>query len=188
MSNNLENKNLVFQALHWKPYHISRDEDSEDSETYQKADLPGYYTIDCYGKTLLGKNVYIKIMGFTPHFYIKIPDEYQKKWGRVQINKLIAELKNMIYYKYTDTLINHDIVKRLDMDGFKNGKKEYFVRLIFNNWDGMKRYSWLFNKAIRIRSLAKESIKYKLYESSISITKFLYKNANTYSGKYAKNL
>ena len=167
MSNNLEENNLVFQALHWTPYHIDRDEDSEDSETYQKSDLPGYYTIDCYGKTLAGKDVFVKIMGFTPHFYIKIPEEYQKKWGKREINKLVEELKNMIYYKYKDTLLKYDVVKRLDMDGFKNGKKDLFLRLIFNNWDGMKRFSWLFNKAIRIRSLAKESIKYKLYESNL---------------------
>ena len=167
MSKNLEKDNLIFQALSWKPYHIDRDEDSEDSESHDNMDLPGYYTMDCYGKTLDEKNVYIKIMGYTPHFYIKIPEEYQRKWGKIQINKLVEELKNMIYYKYKDTLLKYDVVKRMDMDGFRNGKKEYFLRLIFNNWDGMKRFSWLFNKSIRIRSLAKESIKFKLYESNL---------------------
>ena len=76
MSKNLEKENLIFQALSWKPYHIDRDEDSEDSESQDNTDLPGYYTMDCYGKTLDGKDVYIKIMGYTPHFYIKIPEEY----------------------------------------------------------------------------------------------------------------
>ncbi len=167
MSENLEKKNLIFQALSWEPYHIDREEDSEDSESQDNSNLPGYYTIDCYGKTLDGDDIYIKIMGFTPHFYIKIPEEYQRKWGKIQINKLVEELKSMIFWKYKDTLLKYDVVKRMDMDGFRNGKKEYFLRLIFNNWDGMKRFSWLFNKSIRIRSLAQESIKFKLYESNL---------------------
>jgi DNA polymerase elongation subunit (family B) len=157
---------LIFQANKWDSYHIDRDIDSEDSESSNNNDLPGYYTMDCYGKTLKGKDIYIKILGFTPHFYIKIPDEYQKKWGNLHLNKLINYLQNNIYFKYKDTLIKHDVIKRYDMDGFTNNKKFRYLRLIFNNYDGMKRYSWLFNKALKIRSLDNIYIKYKLYESN----------------------
>ena len=172
MSKNIEEDNLVFQALSWKPYHIDRGEDSEDSPSSENYNLPGYYTIDCYGKTLKGKDVYLRINGFTPHFYVKIPDEYRKKWGRLQINKLIEQLKDIMMasgsFKYVDTLIKYDTVKRLDMDGFTNGEKSKFIRLIFNNWDGMKRFSWLFNKSIRIRLQGKRDfIKFKTYEANL---------------------
>ena len=168
----MEKKNtkyLKFQANKWDYYHIDRDIDSEDSESNNTSDLPGYFTMDCYGKTLKGKDVYVKILGFTPHFYIKIPDEYQKKWTNLHLNKLIDYLQNSIYFKYKDTLIKHDVVKRYDMDGFTNNKKFRYLRLIFNNYDGMKRYGWLFNKALKIRSLDNVYIKYKLSNRSHQI-------------------
>ena len=162
-----KDKYFLFQALKWKPWHIERGAESEDSEFSETDNLPGYYTLDCYGKTMDKKDVYLRVMNFTPHFYVKIPEEYQKKWGKPQINKLVQYLQDCVYYKYKDTLVKFDIVKRLDMNGFQNGKKFKFLRLIFNNWDGMKKYSYIFNKSIRVRSLSKEFIKYSLYESNL---------------------
>ena len=161
------NNYYVFQALKWDVTHIERGEEVEESDSPTNDDMPGYYSLDCYGKTLDGKDIYMRVLNYTPHFYVKIPEEYASRWGSLQINKLVNHLEQCIYYKYRDCIVKFDVVKRCDMDGFTNGKRQKFLRLIFNNWDAMKRYSWLFNKSLRIRSLAKEPIKFKLYESNL---------------------
>lgn len=159
---------IKFQALSWSFNHeIDEDDPGENSDSDEQQDLVGYYTIHCYGRNEKDKNIYLKITGFTPHFYVKIPEEYEKTWSSRQIDKIAQWCKDSLYYKYKETLIKHDVVKRHDFYGFRNGKKFKFIRLIFNNYDGMRKCSWLFNKAIRIRGLSREYIKFKLYESNL---------------------
>ena len=42
-----------------------------------------------------------------------------------------------IHKKCHDCIVKFDVVKRCDMDGFTNGKRQKFLRLIFNNWDAI---------------------------------------------------
>ena len=127
MSNELKNY-YVFQALKWDVTHIERGEEVEESDSPTNTDMPGYYCLDCYGKTLDGKDIYMQVLNYTPHFYVKIPEEYASKWGKLQINKLVQYLEDCIYYKYKDCLVKFDVVKRCDMNGFTNGKRKKFLR------------------------------------------------------------
>ena len=127
---------IKFQALSWSFNHeIDEDDPGENSDSDEQQDLVGYYTIHCYGRNEKDKNIYLKITGFTPHFYVKIPEEYEKTWSSRQIDKIAQWCKDSLYYKYKETLIKHDVVKRHDFYGFRNGKKFKFIRLIFNNYD-----------------------------------------------------
>ena len=63
----MDNLDIIFNALHWDSY----DDDTDN------------FVIESYGRTIDDKSIYVKILDFTPHFYVEIP----KKWTEYIINK-----------------------------------------------------------------------------------------------------
>ena len=62
----------------------------------------------------------------------------------------------------------HDTVKKYKLYGFTAGKRFKFLRLVFNSFTAMRKYSWMFNTSHRIFGLENNSWnKYQIYESNI---------------------
>ena len=74
---------LEFQIYDWvEDHHIIKNDEDSGSDDKNKI---GEYIIHVFGRMLDGQSVYAKIEGFTPYFYIELPNEW---------------------YSYTDTKIN----------------------------------------------------------------------------------
>ena len=65
-----------FQLYDWMEDHEPEDieSDEEDSEDEPTKNL--HYIIHTFGRTMEGKSVYMKIVNFTPYFYIKLPTNW----------------------------------------------------------------------------------------------------------------
>lgn len=131
---------LLFQAIDWQWFHKMYDDLS-------------VYTIQIYGRQQNGESICVNVNKFTPYFYIKIPDVWTNTNVTILINKIKKNIKNK---KLKDTLINHKIVKRHDVNGFTNYEKKTFVQFIFNNYSGFKEFAKMC-----------EQYEYELYESDI---------------------
>ena len=146
-----KNNDIIFNVSDWNDL----DDDDEDDVANQS-----YYNIEAYGRTEDDKSVYLKITGFTPYFFVEIP----RSWRKVQVSRFVNFIKTKTYGKYQSALIAHDIQKKHRLYGFTAGKRFKFVRLVFNTYEAMNKYRWIFNSKHRIPGLDNSFREYKAYE------------------------
>jgi DNA polymerase elongation subunit (family B) len=129
---------------------------------YKEDNVNRKYTIRMFGRTVDEKSVHVKVLNYSPHFYVELPDKWTDKNTDNLIKYLIenSELKHV-----KNNLIAYDIVSRHKFREFNNYKKFNFLRLIFNNAKAMKDFSYLFVKS-RIFIFGKP-VKFNVYESNI---------------------
>jgi DNA polymerase delta subunit 1 len=76
-------------------------------------------------------------------------------------------MNKKVWGKFRKGLINMDIVERMTPEGFTNGKKYLFARLIFNNSHAMRKFRFLFEYSkVYIPGVIK-STKFKTYEANL---------------------
>ena len=145
-------KEIVFQINDWRSSDVNvpiDDEDNydmgsdSDNERYIKTKTE--FQITTYGITEYGNSICVKIVGFTPYFFIRIPDDWK--------NKHVSEFKTFLNSKYEF----HDrkglsVVYRIPYYKFTNNTKKPYFRIIFKN---MRTYykclKYIREKKIRIR-------------------------------------
>ena len=162
--------NIEFQLYDWLEDHEKIECDS-DGET---GDIPGDFIIHSFGRCDDGKSVYAKITGYSPYFYVLLPDKLQdrsKSCIERVVKKLESDFKSnenrKISYKFKHTLREVQAIKMKKAEGFTNDKQFYFVRLLFNNAEGMKKYRYfLESNDIYISELSK-SFRLKLFEANL---------------------
>ena len=157
-------KNIEFQLYDWVDDHEKNSDD----------DI-GTYIIHSFGRCEDGKSVYAKIINFTPYFYILLPNNLQNR-SKSYLENVMKELlnhftnknNNKVYYKYKQTLKDIQLLKLKIAEGFTNDTEYYFGRLVFTNYDGMKKYKYyLENNDININTINElNKIRFKLYEAN----------------------
>ena len=154
---------IKLNIIDWNDY----DEIEDESET----SIDEKYYIEIFGKTKKDKSVYLKVTGFTPHFYIEVDDFWKKKHLRL----FIDSIRNMVWpKKYKDCLIDFKLKKKHNLYGFKAGKKFKFVMLAFTSVKSMKKFQYIFYKDIFIPGVCRKK-KFKLYETNIpALLRFLH--------------
>ena len=132
------NNDIVFQLNDWRSSDISvqnneEEENDDEMDNYDTETTNKYknkfkrvFNIVAYGITEYGNSISVKINGFTPCFFIKIPD----KWGENHIKKFKDKLKNKFYFHHTKSL---EVVKRIPYYFFTNNRKTRYLRLLFSN-------------------------------------------------------
>ena len=162
---------LEFQIYDWvEDHHIVKNEDGYDDE--DDKNKMGEYIIHVFGRMLDGKSVYAKILGFTPYFYIELPNEWYA-YTEHKINLLLEEFKKYltgnfnrkIWGKFKSTLQDIKYLSAKKADGFTNDSNFKFARLTFNNSDGMKKYRVFFEENEIDFNFKK--YKFKTYEANL---------------------
>lgn len=148
----MDNKDSIkFNVLDWNFYHEPMEEE-EDA-----------YTIRLFGRTDNDKTIYVRVDKYTPYFYVEIP-EY---WKKYQATVFVDSLRDKIGYKYKDSIVAYDVVKKHKFWGHSDDKIYTYIRLIFRNMDAMRIYEKLLNKKLQIKGVNNRPWKYKVYESNI---------------------
>jgi DNA polymerase elongation subunit (family B) len=166
-------KMLEFQIYDWMEDHeiIENDSDESSEETLDK-DKNYTYIIHTFGRTQEGKSVYMKIVNYTPYFYIKLPEKWDKTYANSKLKPMLNYFKSnnnkKVWKKFRSCLINMDIVEKLTPDGFTNGKKCLYGRLIFNNAYAMKKFRYLFEQSkVYIPGVLNAPYQFKTYEANL---------------------
>ena len=153
-------KDILLNVIDWNDKEINDDDMSDESTS--ETDLE--YIIEAYGRTQDDKSVYLRVNGFTPHFYVEIP----KEWKDTQVKKFANYIKEAVYPKhYKEGLLECKSLKRQKLYGFRAGKKYKFVRLVFRNVTCMKKFQYLFYKKHKIYGLDNNLRMYNMYETNI---------------------
>ncbi len=163
---------IEFQIIDWKEDHeLDNDDEDEDSSEGPSDDI-GTYIIHTFGRTLEGKSVYMKIINYTPHFYIKLPLNWSLAEAKVNTQKmynyLIGDMNKKVWKKFRSALVGMDVVERMSADGFTNGKKFIFARLMFNNQSAMNKYKFMFDENdIYIPGIVSKAVRFKTFEANL---------------------
>ena len=165
----LEKPSLEFQIYDWMEDHYVEKADDDSGSEMNKI---GEYIIHIFGRTAEGQSVYGKIMGFTPYFYIDIPQiwsSYTETKLQSKLNDLkdylIGNFNKKIWTKFKPTLLKIDLVTAKKADGFTNDSLFKFARLVFNNSDGMKKFRVYFEENEVEFDFKK--IKFKTFEANL---------------------
>ena len=163
---------IEFQIYDWLEDHELEKEDDSSEENDSESNGNHYYIIHTFGRTLEGKSVYMKIVNFTPYFYIKLPERWIKSIAKANVKKMFSyftsDFNKKVWSKFRPYLINMDVVERMSPEGFTNGKKFLFARLIFNNSIAMKKFRFLFEQSkIYIPGITKKPYQFKTYEANL---------------------
>lgn len=161
MSNNNLSEKLIFQISDYNSYH---EIDGENEEKY---------VMQIFGRTEDDQDVCLKIVEFTPFFYVEIPSN----WGKTQVNIFIEALKRKVSWNTKDnanylgdlseSLVKYELVQKHKFYNFTNKKLFNFIILIFKSHTAMKEFSNALAGPLRAPKLSKEPMIYQRYESNI---------------------
>lgn len=151
------NKSIELQVIDWYASNIENTD--EDDEEKKRKDLE--YNIKAYCNTKKGTSVLLNITGFPPHFYISVPDDFNK----ALLVKFIEAIKSKLPSLQKNNIISYDLVKRKKFWGFTNNKIYTFVRILFKNTYGMKATEKVLKE--KIGFVGRTPRTYEVYESNI---------------------
>lgn len=152
---NIGKKDIVFQVLDWNYFH------SEEINGERK------FNIRLFGLTDDKSTIYVEVTDFTPYFYVRIPEH----WNKQHITRFINVIKEHVakgkYPQYENALKSWTLEEKCTFEEFTNYKKFKFLRLLFADYDAMKTYAWMFERPIRDYMLSSKPLFIKRYESNI---------------------
>lgn len=173
------NADIKFQIVSWYDKDegcidpITLEDLAEDPQAAQNVADPKEYTMYLFGLTEKGESVSIKVTGFQPFFYIKIPE----RWSQLEIERFIRYIQDKRYagtddsgikmwYKYKNSIVSAKIVNKHDLDaGFTNGALFRYIGFQFKNYDAFQKCTWMLWKDRTNRNSPANGI--KLYESNL---------------------
>ena len=149
----------------------------EEIEPCEYAPINYKFLIKAYGVTLEGTSICINIEDYPPHFFIEIPDY----WNKTKIKTLINLIENDKTIKGNINVDSWDIVKRKKFYGFTNNKEFKFIRLLFDNTKMLYRFTKKFTDE-KLKDKIKRidrtyETKGKIYETNIPpLLRFIHQN------------
>lgn len=163
---------IEFQIYDWQEDHEYDEDDEDEDSSEQLSNEVGSYIIHTFGRTLEGNSVYMRVLNYTPHFYIKLPLIWTLSEANNNVKKMLSFLcsdsNKKVWKKFRNSLIDMDVVERMAAEGFTNGKKFLFARLIFNNMIAMKKFKFMFEETeLYIPGVIKKSMQFKTYEANL---------------------
>ena len=168
----------------------SSNSESEEKEKPQYKKIERQYVIRIFATTKKGTSIGINVFNYTPHFYMKVPEEVAKAKNK-QLS-IINAIKTKMSYSMRNNLLGFDIIRRKNLYGFSNNTMFPFLRMIFKDTTSMNGAL----RVIREHNLSGRSYKGDIFESNIPpFLRFIHKNniepagwINIAPGNYTLNL
>ena len=108
-----------------------------------KDDYETCYTVNIFGRKEDGTTIYIRIRDFEPHFYFRVPRKDFRSASEIRspsfANKFKKSLKEAMGFPHNRSVTKAEVVRKTDIYGFKNGEKEFFMKVSFKTHRAFKR-------------------------------------------------
>lgn len=160
----------TFKLLEFGVKDVKKEEEEEvDGEDFakrkKKDDLE--FTIQMFGINERGKTSSIIVKGYTPFFYVKVPDN----WGMAQKLEFVEFIKEHQLGDYQkEGLVDCKLVRRKKLYGFDGGKLHKFLVLKFVNmrvFHKVKRLWFTNDNKLKKAGFKFGKDKLFLYESNV---------------------
>ena len=111
-------------------YSSDDDDDEEHENQYKEKE----FKIIIFGKDMEGTTYTLLVNGFTPYFYVKVPNTFTKR------DRLLFEkgVRDKMWYRHKKGFLRTSIHKKMTFRNFNNNKEDLFIRLIFNSKGSMR--------------------------------------------------
>ena len=160
--------------------------DSDDSYDGKKNLNEQEYKILLFAKDSKEKTYTIEVNGFTPYFYVRVPDNCDKYHCKI----MEQYVKRNLWFKHKSALKSIKLLSKHSFRDFDNNKEYKFMRLVFTNTSAMQSAVGIFQnkeyneftkktkrtpKKLFISGICEKSIYYDLYENNIDpLLKFVH--------------
>jgi len=104
------------------------------------------YEVQMFGINENGQNASITAQGFTPFFYVKVPEHFRTGHKAMLVHAMYQAVNSQWY---EDTIVSTTLVKRHKFYGFDAKKQHKFVRVDFSNeqaWRKFKNLWYMYEK------------------------------------------
>ncbi len=163
-------KSVHFQAITWNVIDSVMNDDIVDGELVEELELIIYVCgVDSDGNT-----IYVKITGFTPYFYVQIPETFSNQ----DADRLFKSLKNKLY-KESYGLVDYHLVHKHKAKPFLAGRSFKLLKLNFKTEKSFKKCKYMFSdinqEKYPIKVDGVSNRKYEAFDSNIEhITRFFH--------------
>ena len=161
-------KKPEFRLFDFQVDNTTYDEWNDEPKEDNKKFLVKMFAMNEKGKTYC---IYVK--GFTPFFYVLVPDNWQKR-DVIEFKQWLKTCEEVGEY-YENSILDCEVVKKKGLYGFDNFKDYKFVKISFKNhtvFNKVKKLWYTNAKNFKKRRLKKKGLEYKqvclrLYESAL---------------------
>ena len=181
-----------FQIIDWfsrdETIQSENDEDNSDGDNaqpiwdednkFKKNNKPpeecikNQYTIYMTGKTSEGETVNVKILNFTPFFWIELPSEFKKH----QKDTLLEGLRSLLYSNVQGELLvdRCSVRKKFKFRDYQWNKPKRFIQLVFKSQKTLKQLYYKLKDPVTIHGVVKD-YNFNVYEKNIDpILRFIH--------------
>ncbi len=127
-----------FQVLSWNTQDYQNDDDDNGH--------PGQLSYHIYlsGVDKLGQSVTATVTGFTPYFYVLVPDKWRDLDAKLFFNEMKTKLGKSGY-----GLLRYELVKKKKLYPFLAERKFNFIKLLFTTDEAFCRCRYIFRPDIQ---------------------------------------
>ena len=139
-------KNVQFQIVDWNVFNLRPEtesagsDESEDEYRRRSNEDTREFVVQLYGRTAKGKSVTVSVTGYTPFFFVKIP----QTWRKTSVRKLETWVRSNMSEQYQSCLIGCKMMRKYDFRGFSNFTQFRYARFVFTNTLAMRECVGLF--------------------------------------------
>ena len=168
-----EEASFIFNVTNWLEHNEcieidNNSDDDVDSENRRPIEKKFIYSIKVFGRTEEGQSVCLNVTDYKPHFYIKVPDDFDDTKILLLINHIKNNIKNTKGARCLNGFYNYEVIERMDLYGFTGHKNFTFIRLIFTNMISFHIFNkYLKNTKIKNTFLYEKPTKIKIYETNV---------------------
>jgi DNA polymerase elongation subunit (family B) len=171
---------ITFQIIDWLIKDINIDVGQKeypydkfknnilDEENFDEDSIFENYFIKIFGRTIQGEPISLNIYDYTPYFYIKTDEKWNREKNKTFCNLLEEYIESKINWKNKNynQLFKCKLVKLKDIWGFQNNKTFYYIQLIFLSHRAMKQSIKILSEPLTLAGICTKK-KFKLYENNI---------------------
>jgi DNA polymerase elongation subunit (family B) len=149
----------IFQALSWHAEDVGVDLGDDG--------LSDRYMIKIFGTKMDGTTISVTVKNFTPYFYVKCPETWQRKQIDKFHNYIINSLAGNPRNPMPGALDNIKVYKRKDFWGFTNKTQFPFIMLKFHSLAAMRHVQRMLSYPVTIRDISHLPFRLQMYEANI---------------------
>jgi len=155
--------NCLTDSFLFHPYDwYSEDVNDDMSDEYDRGN-DKKFTVFAKGVMKNGTSVAVKIVGFKPYFFIKLPE----RWHKQEIERMLKQIDDQIYFACRGGVVDKRIVKAKSLYYYCGNDKSNFLQLVFKNKNTMYSYANVFHKQTFMMANGKRE-KLELFESNLN--------------------
>jgi DNA polymerase elongation subunit (family B) len=161
------NDDLVVQVVSWHALDDGKLDDGGGEGGGDRGDsrasYRGVYTVRAFCVTERGESVGLNLRGFTPFFYVKVPECAGSSSSSTvrSVQRFLVQLADEMHAG----MIGAKSFRKRDFWGFTDGKEEDFVRMSFGSQGGMRHMAARLRKSQKIQGVG--YVELALYEANI---------------------